>query len=173
MAQKLTKKRTSAKKIVKKAKKMAAKKAAAQNNFSNTVAMNVPSGDYIEAVGRRKVATARVRLYMGAGDMVVNGKAIGQYFDEVIGAPAQYILPFTLTGTKGQFALTAQVSGSGISSQLDAVVHGIARALVKYNPDFKGLLKEEGLMTRDDRMKESRKIGMGGKARRKRQSPRR
>ncbi|MCB9813032.1 MAG: 30S ribosomal protein S9 [Pseudomonadales bacterium] len=133
----------------------------------------MPTGKYYEAVGRRKVATARVRLFEATGDFIVNDKVVGKYFDSISDAALRYNNPFELTGTKGKFSVLVKVSGSGKSAQLDAMVHGISRALVKFDPAYKTLLKTEGLMSRDDRMKETRKIGMGGKARRKRQSPKR
>jgi small subunit ribosomal protein S9 len=133
----------------------------------------IPQVAYIEGIGRRKVATARVRIYEKEGDFVVNNQLVSQYFAGIANAVVLYNKPFELTGTKGKFAVTARVSGSGIRSQLDAMVHGIARALVAKNPEFRIFLKAAGLLTRDDRMKETRKIGMGGKARRKRQSPKR
>jgi small subunit ribosomal protein S9 len=135
--------------------------------------MKVPAGNYFEGIGRRKVAVARVRIYATKGDFLVNGLAAGQYFDEVPNAQALYNKPMTLANLMGEFSITAKVSGSGSRSQLDAVILGIARALVKYDPELKTVLKTEGLLTRDDRMKETRKMGMGGKARRQRQSPKR
>ncbi|MBP7774441.1 30S ribosomal protein S9 [Candidatus Woesebacteria bacterium] len=135
--------------------------------------LSYASGEYIEGVGRRKVATARVRIYQSKGDFIVNDSVVGAYFSGVRNADRKYLLPFKLTGTEKQFAVTARVSGSGTASQLDAVVLAISRALVEFNAEFRPLLKKAGLMTRDDRMKETRKIGMGGKARRARQSPKR
>ncbi|MCL4208243.1 30S ribosomal protein S9 [Patescibacteria group bacterium] len=135
--------------------------------------MKTPAGNYFEGIGRRKVAIARVRLYVTKGDFLINGLAAGQYFDEVPNASALYNRPLVAANLLGNVSLTVKVSGSGIRSQLDAVVLGIARALVKYDPELKTVLKAEGLMTRDDRMKETRKVGMGGKARRSRQSPKR
>jgi len=132
-----------------------------------------PKTTYIEAIGGRKVATARVRIYEGKGDFVVNNLLVGEYFSGIKNAASLFNKPFDLTGTKGKFAVSVVVKGSGISSQMGAMIHGISRALVEYNPEFKIFLKAAGLMTRDDRMKETRKIGMGGKARRKRQSPKR
>lgn len=170
MALKLRKKSANPKKVVKKTKVVVKK---SKRKTKDTSTLTVPVGKYTEAVGRRKVATARVRIYESAGDFIVNNEVVGQYFSVIPYAAKQYNLPFTVTGTKGKFAVTVKVTGSGISSQLDAVVHGISRALVQYDPNLKPLLKEHGLMTRDDRMKETRKIGMGGKARRQRQSPRR
>lgn len=168
MARKLSKKNTKVQKVIKKVKPVTA-----GHGSSAMQAVNLPKGEYTEAVGRRKVATARVRLYHQAGDFIVNGKAIGQYFNTIVHAPGKYQIPFELTGTKNTFAVSAKVSGSGSSAQLEAVIHGIARALIEYKPEFRGVLKAAGLLTRDDRMKETRKIGMGGKARRSRQSPKR
>jgi small subunit ribosomal protein S9 len=124
-------------------------------------------------MGRRKVASARVRIYEGQGDFVVNNLLVSEYFKNVRNAPAIYMKPFDLTGTKGKFSVTVKISGSGLDAQLDALLNGVAKALVAFNPDFRTFLKPAGLLTRDDRMKETRKMGMGGKARRKRQSPKR
>ncbi len=140
---------------------------------NNSIIMSSPKGDYVATVGRRKLATARVRLYTKAGDFLVNGVAVGKYFESMANAAAVYNLPFVLTNTLGKHAATVKVNGGGISGQLDALVHGLARALVKTNPENLEFLRESNLLTRDDRMKETRKIGTGGKARRKRQSPKR
>ena len=140
---------------------------------SKVTEFKIPQAKYIEGVGRRKVATARVRVYEKEGDFVVNDQLVSQYFSDIPNAIVLYNKPFVLTGTKDKFAVTAKISGSGIKSQLDALVHGLARALVAKNPEFRIFLKGAGLLTRDDRMKETRKIGMGGKARRQRQSPKR
>ena len=170
MAIKMGKKQTKVKKIIKKAKTSKLKSA---KEVRPTQEFQTPKGTYIEAVGRRKVATARVRIYEGSGDFVVNDQIAGEYFSNIHNSPALYNKPFEVTSTKGKFAVTVKVSGSGVRAQLDAITHGIARALVKFDPSLKTFLKKEGLLTRDDRMKETRKIGMGGKARRKRQSPKR
>ncbi|MBD3250001.1 MAG: 30S ribosomal protein S9 [Candidatus Pacebacteria bacterium] len=135
--------------------------------------LNYPQGEYTESIGRRKVATARVRLFKSKGDWVVNDQKIEDYFAAVPMAKNKYMLPFELTKTENDFSITAQISGSGIKAQLDALVHGLARALESYDPKLRTFLKEEGLLTRDPRMKETRKPGRGGKARRKRQSPKR
>jgi len=170
MALKLSKKNTKVKKVIKKA---VAAVPAAQVARKQDQLLTYPKGTYTEGVGRRKVATARVRIYKSEGDSIVNDKVIGNYFQGIRHAEKRYLQPFKLTATEGTFAVVAKVSGAGIQAQLDAVVHGLSRALVKFDPEFKTLLKAESLLTRDDRMKETRKIGMGGKARRKRQSPKR
>lgn len=171
MAVKLRKNNTSKQKVVKKVLPVKAKATGKVGQPSRL--MKVPVGNYFEGIGRRKVAIARVRLYMGKGDFLVNGLAAGQYFDEVPNASALYNRPLVAANLLGEVSITAKVSGSGVRSQLDAVLLGIARALVKYDPELKAVLKKEGLMTRDDRMKETRKIGKGGSARRARQSPKR
>jgi small subunit ribosomal protein S9 len=171
MAIRMNKKNTKAKKVIKKiitpvtsSKK---KSVEVEKNFK------IPKSKYFEAMGRRKVASARVRIYEGQGDLVANDLLVSEYFSGVRNAPAIYMRPFELTGTKGKFSMTAKVSGSGIDAQLEALVNGIAKALVAFNPELRTFLKPAGLLTRDDRMKETRKMGMGGKARRKRQSPKR
>jgi small subunit ribosomal protein S9 len=171
---KLKKKLKNKVQVVKKVIVPAAPKVVATSTDQPAVAQfSIPKTRYIEAVGRRKVATARVRLYEGTGDFVVNEKLAKDYFHGVRDAVILYSKPFELTATKGKFAVTAHVNGGGMHAQLDAVLHGLARTLVIFNPEFKIFLKSAGLLTRDDRMKETRKIGMGGKARRKRQSPKR
>ncbi|MFH2118743.1 MAG: 30S ribosomal protein S9 [Candidatus Paceibacterota bacterium] len=173
MAMKMRKKhQQSIKRVV---KKQPTKLAVAAKNApeQKVVEFKIPKVKYTEGVGRRKVATARVRIYEGDGDFVVNDLLVSKYFHSIPNAVILYNKPFELTGTKGKFAVTARVSGSGIRSQLGALLHGLSRALVAKNPEFRIFLKEAGLLTRDDRMKETRKIGMGGKARRKRQSPKR
>jgi small subunit ribosomal protein S9 len=171
MALKLSKKNNKIQKVVKKQTVVRAQKQTATPIVASDVVM--PTGKFVEATGRRKVASARVRLYEGGGDFVVNGKIAGNYFATINNAAARFNKPFDLTGTKGKFGVSVKVAGSGIMAQLEATMHGISRALVSYDPAFRPLLKPEGLLTRDDRMKETRKIGSGGKARRKRQSPKR
>ena len=128
---------------------------------------------YIFAVGRRRSAIARVRLFKGKGESVVNQKPLVEYFPGVI---AETLLksPFLVTKTEGKYWVSVKVRGGGKEGQLDAVVHGISRALAATDPDnFKNVLRKEGLLTRDPRIRERRKVGMGGKARRKKQSPKR
>lgn len=172
MAIKMSKKKSKPKKINKKVI-VTRKTTKAKQSAGKNAVLAYPSGEYTQAVGRRKVSTARVRLYEGKGDFIVNDQLVGDYFAGVINAPQIYNQPFVLTQTQGKFAVTVRINGSGINAQIEALRHGISRALVSYNPEFKAVLKQAGLLTRDDRMKETRKIGMGGKARRKRQSPKR
>lgn len=172
MANKLVKKKTNVQKIIKKQKPSVAS-SSEKATKAPLVVIPMPTGEYVTAVGRRKTATARVRLYKQPGDFVVNGLIVGEYFRGIMNSPILYNAPFRVSDTQGKHAVSIKVSGSGVTAQLDAVVHAISRALIKMNPDLRGLLKTEGLLMRDDRMKETRKIGTGGKARRTKQSPKR
>lgn len=170
MANKL-KKKTAVQKVVKKVKPIS--HAHADRNKSTVAALPLPKGEYVTAVGRRKSATARVRVYKEAGDFIVNNRVVGEYFANIQNAPIQYLQPFVLTDSQGKFAVTVKVDGSGTNAQMDATIHGISRALLKIDPEYRGVLKKAGLLSRDDRMRETRKIGTGGKARRAKQSPKR
>lgn len=130
------------------------------------------NGQYTSAHGRRKEATSRVRLFKGKGEVTVNGKPIANYFH---GASAQvkWQKPFVLTKTSESHYATINISGSGKNSQLEAVVHGLARALSLADPQFRPILKKAGLLTRDPRVKERRKYGRAQKARKGKQSPKR
>lgn len=128
---------------------------------------------YIFAVGRRKTATARIRLFRGKGKILVNNKPIAEYFPGEV-AKVEYLKPFMVTDRVGKYFATIKVEGSGKNGQLGAVVHGLARALDKENPQlYHSVLKKAGLLTRDPRAKERRKPGQMGKARKKKQSPKR
>lgn len=131
--------------------------------------------DYIFAVGRRKESVARVRLYTNGdrGVITVNGQPVETYFPGSV-AKVLYMEPFSFTKTNDAFMVTVKVAGGGKAGQLIAMVHGIARALSSCNKDkFRLILKRHGLLTRDPRVRERRKVGTGGKARRKKQSPKR
>jgi small subunit ribosomal protein S9 len=173
MAIRMNKKTTKIQRVVKKPTVDVKKSSSAKSSAVAKENFKIPNVEYTGAVGRRKSAVCRVRIYEGQGDFVVNDLVVGNYFGGIRNAASIYQQPFELTSTKGKFAVTAKVSGSGLNAQLDALVHGLARALVKFNPENKTFLKAAGLLTRDDRMKETRKMGMGGKARRARQSPKR
>ena len=129
--------------------------------------------NYIYARGRRKEASARVRLFKGKGENLVNEMPIEKYFPGEVNRQA-WIKPFKLTRTEGKYYVTVKVVGGGQKGQLEAVVHGIARALAAADREkYRLPLKKAGLLTRDPRVKERRKVGTGGKARRKKQSPKR
>lgn len=129
--------------------------------------------NYTFAVGRRKSSSARVRLFKGVGVNLINDKKVSEVYENKV---AEIILsrPFKLTDTIGKFFFTAKVSGGGKEGQLEAIVHGIARALTKLDSDkFRVTLKKNNLLTRDPRVRLRRMVGTGGKARRKKQSPKR
>jgi small subunit ribosomal protein S9 len=115
-------------------------------------------GKYIESVGRRKTAIARVRLSPGTGKMIVNGKEAKQYFP-LPRLVADAISPLTKLKITGEWDVSAQVSGSGIHAQAGAVRLGVARALVKKDEEYKKLLRVYGFMTRDSRAVERKKYG--------------
>lgn len=114
---------------------------------------------YFESVGRRKTAVARVRLYTRSGDFLVNGKKYGEYFPTL---ELQKIAEDSLQKMKlfGRFRVTAMVNGGGSHSQAEALRHGLARSLIKFNPDFRKRLKRSGFLKRDPRMKERKKFGL-------------
>lgn len=132
-----------------------------------------PALNHFQAVGRRREATARVRLFKGQGQLTVNGKPISEYFSGLV-AQKLYQRPFELTKTLGELSGSVKVLGGGVHSQLEATIHGIARALQILDKDkHRGILKTNGLLTRDPRSRERRKMGQGGRARAKKQSPKR
>jgi small subunit ribosomal protein S9 len=110
------------------------------------------------ATGRRKSAVARVNLGPGEGKVVVNRRVLDDYF----GRPTSRMVvnqPFDVTGTAGQYDVSANVRGGGVSAQASAVRHGIARALLLANTDFRPALKKAGFITRDPRKVERKKYG--------------
>ena len=143
--------------------------------------------DYVFAVGRRKEAVARVRLYetvkaelawgehaVKKGDMLVNERPISEYFGGEVARHA-YSEPLRITNVASlNYSFTIRVVGGGPAGQLQAVVAGIANALNKLDREkHRPVLKKNGLLTRDARIRERRTVGTGGKARRKKQSPKR
>src|SRR3989339_677050 len=134
--------------------------------------------EYYEAVGRRKEAVARVRLYIPgkekivtvgtlkikAGEIFLNEKPLNKSI--TLERDRNFIsLPLSLTKNEGRFAISILTSGGGRASTLDAIVHGISRALEICNKEeYRPILKKQGLLKRDPRKKERRKVGTGGKA---------
>ncbi|MCS6840263.1 MAG: 30S ribosomal protein S9 [Roseiflexus sp.] len=114
---------------------------------------------YFQGTGRRKTAVARVRLFPGSGNIIVNGKSIREYFGARELYAREIARPLELTGTANMYDVLVKVRGGGISGQAQAVRHGITRALLDANPDFRPTLKQAGLITRDPRMKERKKAG--------------
>ena len=117
------------------------------------------STNYVYGTGRRKTAVARVRLLPGDGTVVVNGKPAAEYFGGTA-SDAAIVHPFRVTDTEGRYSASVLVAGGGVSGQLGAIRHGIARALVSAHPDVRGALREAGLLTRDPRAKERKKYGL-------------
>jgi small subunit ribosomal protein S9 len=111
--------------------------------------------------GRRKTAIARVRLASGTGKIQINGRSFESYFP----VETQRVIvsqPFTVTGTADKFDAQVSVTGGGPNGQAGAVRHGIARALLTVDANLRPLLKAEGLLTRDPRMRERKKYGQPG-----------
>lgn len=141
---------------------------------------------YYEGVGRRKSSVARVRLYiassskkaivgkreMDKGEIIINETDWKKYLP-VATWQKLMLRPFELTGSEDRFAVSIKVSGGGKNGQLGAIIHGLSRALLLVDEGYRPVLKKAGLLTRDPRAKERRKVGTGGKARRKKQSPKR
>ena len=148
-----------AKKEIIKPKKEAVKFPAESLEMSEIKTSQKTSGKYIEAVGRRKTAIARVRLFPGQSGFIVNGKEMEKYFSrpvfyKTVNSPTARIKPTE------KFAIEVKVSGGGINAQAEAIRHGISRALVLFNGEFKTRLKKLGFITRDPRAKERRKYGL-------------
>jgi len=115
----------------------------------------------VVATGKRKTAIARIRMRLGTGNVLVNGRPIDEYFPrEVLRMRIQQA--FEAAGSEGRYDVAANVSGGGIAGQADAVRHGIARALEKSDPQLRSALKRKGLLTRDARKKERKKYGQRG-----------
>ena len=109
--------------------------------------------------GRRKNAVARVRLTPGEGRVIVNEKDPLAYLGRRVLEMAA-LAPLRVTGTQRKFDLSVKVIGGGTSGQAGAIAHGIARALIRYDPEYRAALKKAGLLTRDAREKERKKYGL-------------
>jgi len=142
---------------------------------------------YYEGVGRRKTSVARVRLFLVGkekeltvkskkikqGEIFVNEKPVDKFFPSLF-FKAKYLQPLQLTNSEDRFAISVIVRGGGINGQLDAMILALSRALEKSDKEtFRPLLKKAGLLTTDSRIRERRKTGRGGKARKAKQSPKR
>lgn len=123
---------------------------------------------YHYALGRRKAATARVRLTTGKGVITINGKPAEEYLAGSKNLLNRLQTPFTVLEQNGKFDVSVVVNGGGMSGQVDAIRLGIAKALVVSNEDLKSTLKRADLLGRDPREKERKKFGLKG-ARKKRQ----
>jgi len=125
----------------------------------------------IYATGKRKTSIARVWLKLGDGKILINDRPVRDYFgketNEIV-----VLQPFDLTRTRNQFDVDVNVRGGGVSGQTIAIRHGISKALLQYNLDFKDALKKAGFLTRDSRVKERKKYGRRGARRRPQYSKR-
>ena len=113
------------------------------------------------ATGKRKTAVARVWLKPGTGQVFINKKPIDEYVDR---ETSKMVIsqPLLLTGTYGKLDVSVNVCGGGISGQAGAIRHGICKALLEINPEFREVLKRAGFITRDSRVKERKKYGQPG-----------
>jgi small subunit ribosomal protein S9 len=159
-------KKISDKKITKKKKKPAASRPKLKNLDGKQAASPKKDGKYHEAIGRRKSASARVRLFTSGplqsameGNIVVNDKPYKEYFPTL---ELQRIVDAPLVRLKSlnRFRATAKVKGGGIRGQAEAVRHGLSRTLVLFDFNFRKKLKKSGYLTRDSRVKERRKFGL-------------
>lgn len=111
------------------------------------------------ATGRRKTSIAQVRLLAGSGNFTINGRDINDYFDyETLREVSKS--PLELTYTLASFDVIVKVKGGGFTGQAGAVRHGVARALLEVDPEYRSVLKKAGFLTRDPRMKERKKYGL-------------
>ena len=112
-----------------------------------------------QGTGRRKESIARVRLMAGKGEITVNGKKLDEYFGtEILKVIVNQ--PFAVTNTVGKYDVIVKVIGGGYTGQAGAIRHGISRALLEANSEFRPALKANGFLTRDPRMKERKKYGL-------------
>ena len=115
------------------------------------------------ATGRRKSSVARVRLVPGEGKIIINQRELERELDDYFGLKTLELIvnqPLELTETKGKYDVLVNVIGGGVSGQAGAIRHGIARALLKVDEEFRPALKKAGYLTRDPREKERRKYGL-------------
>ena len=127
------------------------------------------TSNYFYGLGRRKSATARVRVMSGKGDVKINDKDAADYFDGSKGLVSELTRPFNVLELDPEkYTITAKVAGGGHASQVDAIRLGIAKALVEVNEDFRATLRRADLLGRDPREKERKKFGLKG-ARKQRQ----
>ena len=116
--------------------------------------------EYFYGTGRRKTAVARVRLYPGTGEILVNGRSARDFFGGRDVHQVTIGQPLRLTNTAERFNISVKVVGGGVSGQAGAIRHGIARALTRCDAELRPTLKRAKLLTRDPRMKERKKVGL-------------
>lgn len=117
------------------------------------------SVQYYEGIGRRKRSSARVRIYQGKGEFTVNGKTLAEYFPR-LGDVDTIMEPLKAATMENAIDVTVLVKGGGVTGQTDAVRHGLARALVKMDPELHSIMRKGGFLTRDARIKERKKPGL-------------
>jgi small subunit ribosomal protein S9 len=114
---------------------------------------------YFHGTGRRKTATAQVKLMAGNGTIIIDGKPLEQRFPS-LEHQRVIVQPFMVTESTGKYNAVIKVAGGGVTGQSDAIAHGISRALVRADERFKPVLRQNGLLTRDARAKERKKPGL-------------
>jgi len=115
---------------------------------------------YYYGLGRRKEASARVRLFFGKGQSIINGKSVEDYFGKDLLLINNISEPLKLTGHKEKAYFSVKIIGGGLSGQSDAIRLGLSRALLVYDENYKATLRKAGLLTRDPREKERKKYGL-------------
>ncbi|MDY6835804.1 MAG: 30S ribosomal protein S9 [Chloroflexota bacterium] len=116
---------------------------------------------YWHGTGRRKTAVAQVKLFPGKGNIVVNDKLLDEYVPSMA-LRSRVFSPLQAVGAIGKYNAVVKVTGGGVTGQAEAIRHGIARALVREDEENKSVLRKEGLLTRDPRVKERKKYGLKG-----------
>ncbi|MCC6934869.1 MAG: 30S ribosomal protein S9 [Thermomicrobiales bacterium] len=122
--------------------------------------MSATNQRYFYGTGRRKSAVARVRLYPGAGEFTINGKTSAEYFGGRDLYQQMLRQPLALTNTLDRYNVVVRVVGGGITGQAGAIRHGISRALIRADEELRPGLKRAGMLTRDARVKERKKVGL-------------
>lgn len=126
---------------------------------SKKISAGSHSGKYYYANGKRKSSVARVRLYKGEGEITINGKPINKFCQtKLLEETIKY--PLKLIGALNRFNITVLVTGGGVNSQAEAIRHGISKALSLSDPLLRPTIKQQGLLTRDSRVKERKKFGL-------------
>lgn len=117
------------------------------------------STEYYEGVGRRKTSSARVRIVAGNGQFIVNNKPAEEYFTR-LGDMEMITIPLAAAEMVGKLDISVKVQGGGVTGQTGAVRHGLARALLRMDPELRPIMRASGSLTRDSRMKERKKPGL-------------
>ena len=121
--------------------------------------MAAATASFFYGTGRRKTSIARVRLLAGEGEIVVNGRSLEEHFGNAIDL-TEVTMPFKVTNTEGRYNAMIKVEGGGVTGQIGAIAHGIARALQQMDKELGPALRKAGLLTRDPRAKERKKPGL-------------